>query len=126
MDKETFDVIVNEIKLRKPDKENWVREPISMEEKVILCLRFLATGESFSSLCYGFLIAPNTCSVIVKEVCLLIIKILGPVHLRSPASANEWEQICVRFSNRWRFPSCLGTIDGKNVSIKKPPKSGSR
>jgi len=31
--------------------------------------------------------------------------------------ANEFEQI-------WQFPHCIGTLDGKHIVIKKPPKSG--
>lgn len=38
---------------------------------------------------------------------------------------HEWKTIADKFEEKWGFPHCLGSIDGKHVTIKKPPHSGS-
>ncbi|XP_041430603.1 protein ALP1-like [Xenopus laevis] len=49
-----------------------MRDPISPEERLCLTLRFLATGQSFSSLYFQFLIGRSTISKIVRETCMLM------------------------------------------------------
>lgn len=35
---------------------------------------------------------------------------------------NEWEKIANNdFEEKWNFPNCLGAIDGKQISIVRPP-----
>lgn len=57
-------------------KTTHLREPISASERLALTLRYLATGESFSSLQYVFRIPPCTISGIVPEVCDAIYNVL--------------------------------------------------
>lgn len=42
-----------------------------------------------------------------------------------PASEAEWLGISQVFQNRWNYPCCLGALDGKHVSVRQPPNSGS-
>lgn len=42
-----------------------------------------------------------------------------------PATEAEWRAIANGFNVQWNFPNCLGAVDGKHVSIKKPPHTGS-
>lgn len=39
---------------------------------------------------------------------------------------REWNEIAEQFMYKWQFPNCLGAVDGKHVSIKSPPNSGSQ
>ena len=36
-----------------------------------------------------------------------------------------WEMITHRFEERWKFPHCIGALDGKHLMTKNPAKSGS-
>ena len=49
-------------------------EPIQSDERLALRLRFLAIGESFSSLSYQFRISINAVSYIVKGCCKAIVE----------------------------------------------------
>ena len=40
-------------------------------------------------------------------------------------TVNEWLNISHDFEERWKFPHCLRSIDGKRIVIQAPPKSGS-
>lgn len=124
IDKLTLDYIVAKV---KPPLEKFsrFRATISVEEKVIITLRFLATGETFESLQFQFLVAANTISGIVKNTCKAIIRILGPIHLRTPSTEEEWTRIAKGFGDRWNHPNCIGCLDGKHVAIKRPPDAGS-
>ena len=45
--------------------------------------------------------------------------------LQLPTSEDDWRLVSEEFRSQWNFPHCLGAIDGKHVSIKKPVGSGS-
>lgn len=53
-----------------------LRKAISVEERLALTLRFLATGDSYSSLKYTFNISKQLISQVVPEVCKTIIETL--------------------------------------------------
>lgn len=59
-----------------------MREPISAGERLAVTLRYLATGESFSSLQYIFRIPQSTISTIVPEVCDAIYAVLKDEFLK--------------------------------------------
>lgn len=42
-----------------------------------------------------------------------------------PETEAEWLAIARGYEERWQFPNCLGSIDGKHVRIVPPPGSGS-
>ena len=62
-------------------------EPIPPGERLDVTLQFLATGESFASLQYQFLISSSTVSVMIPEVCEAIYNVLQEDFLKCPKSA---------------------------------------
>nr|XP_049462188.1 uncharacterized protein LOC120956968 [Anopheles coluzzii] len=101
-----------------------MREAITAQERLLITLRYLATGETFASLQYLFRVSKSSIAKIVKDVCACLNK-----HLRSyvkmPSTAEEWKEKSKKFEQRWNFPHAIGSIDGKHVQVEKPSNSGS-
>ena len=47
------------------------------------------------------------------------------LKLQIPKTEAQWKVIATGFNDQWNFPNCLGAVDGKHVSIIKPPHTGS-
>lgn len=100
-----------------------MREAIAAREKLALTLRFLATGESYSSLHYQFRISVSSIALIVPEVCQAVYDALKDEFLHIPENEEEWLSIAVGFENVWQLPHCLGAADGKHVRIIIHPRT---
>ena len=42
-----------------------------------------------------------------------------------PSTEEEWRTVANEYEDRWNFPNCLGSMDGKHIMIKQPRNSGS-
>lgn len=60
----------------------------------------------------------------VLEVCDAVIKNLLRESMPTPG-IEQWEKNIEEFWNKWNFPNCVASIDGKHVIILAPPNSGS-
>ncbi|CAK9294020.1 unnamed protein product [Gordionus sp. m RMFG-2023] len=61
MTKETFYYILKYIKpLLYTKRTNFIKHPISVEEMLMICLRYLATGCRYPTLAYSFKIGRST------------------------------------------------------------------
>lgn len=74
---EDFFLLLNCIKPRIERQDTSYRKAIPAEERLALTLRFLATGDSFTSLQYLFKVSKQLISEIVPEVCQAIIECLS-------------------------------------------------
>ena len=101
------------------------RPPIRAGLKLAVTLRFLATGNSYKSLSYDFRVAHNTIALFVPEVCNAIVEEYRLEQFSTPSNPDGWKQVAAKFGNRWNFPHCCGSIDGKHVAIRKPEHAGS-
>jgi hypothetical protein len=102
-----------------------IRKPISPQEKLILTLRFLATGDSQQSQSFAFRLGKATVSNAIFETTQAISIALKDIYLQCPSSQNDFTKIAEEFEREWNFPNCLGGLDGKHVAIECPKGSGS-
>ncbi|KYN10272.1 Putative nuclease HARBI1 [Trachymyrmex cornetzi] len=109
-----------------------VREPISSAERLILTLRYFASGDSMTSMSFQYLVGLTTVSEIISSTCKIIWDQLCPLVLPrdqsgSPPTIDEqkWKSIAQDFNDLWDFPHCIGAIDGKHVTIQCPNNAGS-
>ncbi|XP_039302669.1 putative nuclease HARBI1 [Solenopsis invicta] len=127
MSTEMFDQLLDIVEPRIA-KQNVIREPIPARTRLLICLRYLASGDSMSSIAFSFRIGINTVSKIISETCEELWNIL---HESVFPEINEktWLKIANDFAIKWDFPHCVGdrrdAIDGKQVQIQSPPHSGS-
>ena len=101
------------------------RQTISAAERLMVTLRFLATGDSQQSQSFLFRIGRATVSHIVRETCAAIWTALQGQYVIAPKTTNDWEGIANEFKEEWNFPNCIGAIDGKHVMMECPKNGGS-
>lgn len=111
---------------------------LNPRQRLIVTIRFLATGASFRHLAFSFRLGRKTVATIVRETCDVIYEVLQPKFLRFPESSEEWKRISDDFWRKWNLPLCcgcpypyicslffilLGAIGGKHVQLKAPSQS---
>jgi len=90
--------------------------------KYAVC-RYLATGNSFISLHYEYLLGATTVREIVRHTRDAIWECLKPAYM--PArDKNDWIRKADEFYERTNFPNCIGAVDRKHIRIRKPNESG--
>ena len=80
---------------------------------------------SFRALAFNFRMAHNTVAMIVHETCNAIWEHLKDEYMPYPTT-KLWENVETQFKEKWNFPNCIGTIDGKHIKIKAPSNTGSQ
>ena len=81
MSKERFDhLLLSLVRAKIAKKNTKMRESISSEERLVITLRYLSQGLSQITVCCNFRVGRQTVSTIVKEVCVALHDILGPIY----------------------------------------------
>ncbi|CAH1986896.1 unnamed protein product [Acanthoscelides obtectus] len=101
-----------------------MRECVSAEERILITLRYLATGCTFVSLSLYFARRETTVGIIVKETTKIIWDVLNDTYMPLP-TVEKWKAIADRFEFLWNLPNCIGAIDGKHIRIQKFANTGS-
>ncbi|CAH1994469.1 unnamed protein product [Acanthoscelides obtectus] len=92
-------------------KDTPMRNAITSEEKLVITIRYLATGCSLAELHYNFRIGRSTASNIIQEVCEAIwIELADKVIPQ--CSTEKWIEIAKVFQTCAQFLNCIGAIDG--------------
>lgn len=123
MTSEDFEYLLSQVDpiIRRMDTN--MREAVTSRERLAVTLRFLATGDSYTSLQYLFRIAKSTISRIIPEVCDALIHSLKE-YVMLPSTTEEWLQIATEFERKWNFPHAVGAMDGKHIVLQAPVNSG--
>ena len=124
MDLPAFEELLGNTGKYLQKKDTVFRNSISPAEQLAVTLRFLATGESYTSLQYQFRINKGTLSIIIPKVCDTIANNCSD-YIKCPSAEEKWREIADEFYQRWQLPNCIGAIDGKHVRIVHPQCSGS-
>ncbi|PSN37440.1 hypothetical protein C0J52_23152 [Blattella germanica] len=82
MDSVNFMLLLSLIKLRIAKQYTVMRESTPAHIRLALTLRFLATGETYTSLMYSTKIPVTTIAKIVPNVCKAIFECLGDKYLK--------------------------------------------
>ena len=125
MDNVLFEEIVEKVGPKITKKDTILRKALDPGLKIAITLRYLATGNSYLDLSYAFRVAPNTISLIVKDVTQAIIKEYSNEAMPAIDTPEQWLKIAEVFLRQWNLPHCLGALDGKHVRIRRPKQSHS-
>ncbi|XP_051561226.1 uncharacterized protein LOC127445288 [Myxocyprinus asiaticus] len=104
--------------------ETKLRKPIDPEQRLAVCLRFLSTGDSYTTIASSFLLGISTVAGIVGKTCDAIWQCLKNEHMPEPTE-EIWRSTARRFQEKLDFPNCLGAMNGKQILIQAPANSGS-
>ena len=85
---------------------------------------FLATGDSYTGLAARVRLGKPIVHQIINDTCERIWTVLKDEVMPVPTQ-EDWIRIEKGFRLKWHFPNCIGALDGKHVSIKSTPNSGS-
>ena len=125
MDGNLFMELLDRVHRRIEKQDTFYRKALSPGLKLAITLRYLASGDNYKSLSYGFRVAHNTISVIVPDTCEAIIAEYMNEVLACPTTPEQWKEVASLFSNKWNFHNTVGALDGKHIAIKCPPNGGS-
>lgn len=125
MSPENFDWLLEKVRPKIEKKNTQLRKAVSATTRLVVTLRFLASGDTYRSLSYLFRLPHNTISSIVPATCRAIYDVLAPEYLQMPNTEDEWLKIASDFETKWNFNHCIGAVDGKHCVMFAPKKSGS-
>jgi len=71
-----FEILINLVGHKIKKNDTHLRNAISVQDRLAVTIRFLATGDSYSSLQYLFKISKQSISSIIPEVCQALVQAL--------------------------------------------------
>lgn len=97
-----------------------MRELVEVERQVTLTFYYLSDEGRMRKTANSFGLSRSSVSITVRTVCQAITEHLGPLFIRLPTTEEEAEEKTRNFFTRFRFPQCLGAVDGTHINIKQP------
>uniref|UniRef100_A0A2A4K981 DDE Tnp4 domain-containing protein n=1 Tax=Heliothis virescens TaxID=7102 RepID=A0A2A4K981_HELVI len=114
-----FEYLIQKISPIIKKQDTYFRDSIPAKIRIAVTLRFLATGDSYTTLHRFFKISSSLVSRIIPEVCIAFIAVLEGL-IRMPSIPEEW----LTKSKGFTFPYCVGALDGKHIPIWSPSHTG--
>ncbi|KAK0131210.1 Protein ALP1-like [Merluccius polli] len=124
MPPEYFDELLGKVGPLITRADTSFRYAIGPAERLAICLRYLATGDSFRMIGFSYRVGTSSVCRIVREVASAIWTALVEEVMPVP-TREDWSTMAEQFEWCWNFPNCIGAIDGKHVVIQAPSNSGS-
>lgn len=120
-----FHELLQRVGPRIERQNTFMRKSLEPGLRLAVTLRYLATGDSYKSLEYGFRVANNSISRIIPETCEALIAEFQDELLACPSTPEEWRLVSDKFASRWNFHNTVGALDGKHIGIRCPSNAGS-
>ncbi|CAI9602963.1 unnamed protein product, partial [Staurois parvus] len=120
----TFDALLEILRPRLTCSDTNTWRSVSAEERLLVTLRFLASGQSFASLHHYFQLGVSTVAKVTHETCLALWEELHPVVMPEPTK-QLWKDVEDEFWMLKEFPNCIGALGCRHVRVKMPPNLGS-
>ncbi|KAJ8950897.1 hypothetical protein NQ314_007754 [Rhamnusium bicolor] len=98
------------------------RRGIREEKKVLVALRFYATGSYQRCVGeeYNCGLSQSSVHICIHQVTKAIVTLLAPHHINFLNTVAQRNEIKTEFMNKYEFPGALGAIDGTHIAILKP------
>ena len=104
-------------------KTSKTRPNTTPDERLIVTLRYLATGDAQFTIASSYRISPTTVGRIICETTGVIWDVFCENgYMTQPSHQQNWKRIDNEFNELWNFPNCLGAIDGKHVTKRHRPE----
>ena len=117
----TFLFICNEIRHEITKSNRVMRRAITVEKRVVITLRFLASNTDFRTISHLFGVSKALVRIIRKDMCKAIVKIMLPKYISFPCH-SRLKHVIDGFRKR-EFPQCAGAIDGTHIPIQAPAQN---
>lgn len=103
-----FNYVLDKISPLIQKQNTEMRECINPEMRLMVTLRYLATGSSMTSLHYEWCVSVASLSSIIPETCAAIYDSLKHELLSTPTTVDEWLAISNTLEENWNFPNAIG------------------
>ncbi|XP_057308742.1 uncharacterized protein LOC130647044 [Hydractinia symbiolongicarpus] len=125
MSPDIYELLLEKVRSKLTKKTTHLRKPLEPELKLTITLRFLATGENFTSLHHHYSVGISTIATFIPQVCQALYDTLKDDFLKFPENKDDWLEIASEFETMWQFPNCIGGMDGNHIALYHPKLSGS-
>ena len=117
----TFNFLCRELKCFL-ERQHVVREPLSTEQRIAICLWRLGTNVDYRTISHLFGVGVSTVCVVLHDFCCAVVTHMAAKYIKVP-TGPQLRKITDGFYTKWGFPQCIGAIDGSHIPIIAPKEN---